>query len=124
MRSNQYAPDAVSPPGETLEETIEVLGMSQAELAERMGRPQKTINEIVNGKPAITPDTALQLERVLGVPAHFWLNREQHYQEWRARQAEEDRLRGEVERLAALPVAEMAIPDKGNAAVELALPHG
>jgi len=107
MRSNQYAPDVVSPPGETLEETIEVLGMSQAELAERMGRPQKTINEIVNGKAAITPDTALQLERVLGVPAHFWLNREQHYQEWRARQAEEDRLRGEVAWLGALPVAEM-----------------
>ncbi len=92
MRGNQYVPDVVSPPGETLEETIDALGMSQAELAEHMGRPHKTINEIVNGKAAITPDTALQLERVSGVPAHFWLNREQHYQEWRARQAEEDRL--------------------------------
>ena len=45
MRSNQYAPDVVSPPGETLEETIEVLGMSQAELAERMGR--------LNSEPAL-----------------------------------------------------------------------
>jgi len=107
IRGNQYVPDVVSPPGETLEETIDALGMSQAELAERMGRPQKTINEIVNGKAAITPETALQLERVLGAPAHFWLNREQHYQEWRARQAEEDRLRGEVDWLATLPVAEM-----------------
>jgi len=45
--------------------------MSQAELAERMGEPRKTISEIINGKAAITPETAIQLERVLGIPASF-----------------------------------------------------
>ncbi|MEI7833927.1 MAG: XRE family transcriptional regulator, partial [bacterium] len=39
---NQYEPDFVTPPGETLEETIVAIGMSQAELAKRMGRPTKT----------------------------------------------------------------------------------
>ena len=59
--------------------------MSQTELAERTGRPKKTINEIVKGKAAITPETALQFERVLGIPAGFWIAREQNYRESLAR---------------------------------------
>jgi len=43
--------------------------MSQAELAQRMGRPLQMISEIVQGKKAITAETALQLERATGVPA-------------------------------------------------------
>lgn len=85
---NQYQPSDVSPPGQTLQETIEALGMTQADLAERMGRPKKTINEIVQGKAAITPETALQLEHVLRMPAEFWLNRENRYREYLAREAE------------------------------------
>ena len=80
-RENQYKPDSVSPPGETLYELLEDFGMTQKELAERMNRPEKTINEIVKGKTAITPDTAIQLERVLGTPGHFWIQREAQYQE-------------------------------------------
>lgn len=76
---NEYEPDRISPPGDTLLESIQALGMSQAELAERLGRPTKTINEIVQAKTAITPETALQLEAVLGVPAAFWINREARY---------------------------------------------
>lgn len=81
----QYTPDCVSPPGETLHEKIEELGMSQAELAQRMGYPEKTINEIVQGKAAITPEIALRLERVLGIPAKFWNNRERAYRQYLAR---------------------------------------
>jgi len=75
----QYQPQTVSPPGDTLAETLEELEMSQAELARRMGRPTKTINEIVQGKAAILPETALQLENVLGIPASFWIAREMAY---------------------------------------------
>ena len=82
---NEYYPDYVSPPGETLREILEDRGVSQAELAIRTGRPKKTISEIVNGKAAITPETALQLELVLGIPADFWNAREQHYREYLAR---------------------------------------
>ena len=76
-----FQPDHAVPPGETLKETLETIGMSQAELAERTGRPKKTINEIIMGKSAITSETALQLERVLGVPASFWNNLERNYKD-------------------------------------------
>ena len=69
----------ISPPGDTLAETIDIKGISQPALALRMGRPVKTINEIIKGKTAITPETAIQLERVLGIEAAFWLEREKNY---------------------------------------------
>ena len=59
-------------PGATLLETLETLGMTQSELALRISRPEKTISEIINGIAMITPDTAIQFERALGVPASFW----------------------------------------------------
>lgn len=101
---NQFKPDYVVPPGETLLETIETIGMSQAELAERTGRPKKTINEIIKGKVAITPETALQLERVLGIPASFWNNLERNYQETLARLNEQRRLQKQIDWLKKLPV--------------------
>jgi len=67
------AREIISCPGDTLVEHIEYTGMTQAELAERMGWPKKTINEIIHGKAQITPETALQLERVVGIPADFWI---------------------------------------------------
>lgn len=82
---NEYRPDYVSSPGETLLETLETVGISQAELAKRMSGPIKTINEIIQKKAAITAETALQLEQVLHIPAAFWLKREQHYRESLAR---------------------------------------
>ena len=82
---NEYTPDSVSLPGETLQEVLDERQMTQADLAEQMGRPKKTVNEIVQGKAAITPETALQLERVLGVPAGFWNNLEKNYREHQAR---------------------------------------
>ncbi len=104
---NQYMPDTVSPPGETLRETIGAFGMSQANLAERTGRSKKMINEIIKGKAPITPRMSLELERVLGVPASFWNNRERHYRETRARIEEENRLREHVEWLKSIPLKDM-----------------
>jgi addiction module HigA family antidote len=100
----EYHPDYVSSPGETLLETI---GMSQAELAKRMGRPIKTINEIIQKKAAITAETALQLEQVLNIPASFWLNREQQYRESLARLAEEQCLNNWVGWLKEIPIRSM-----------------
>ncbi len=102
--ANQFVPDYAIPPGETLFDTIEALGMSQAELSERTGRPKKTINEIIKGKAPITPDTALQLERVLGVSAAFWNNLEKNYREILARLAEQERLQEQIVWLRELPV--------------------
>jgi len=78
-------PDVAVPPGEYLAEEIAARGVSQKELAKRMGRPQNTINEIINGKKAITAETALQLEEVMPeIPARFWLNLETDFQLTRA----------------------------------------
>ncbi len=78
-------PDVAIPPGELLAETLEVLGMTQAELARRAARPVQAINEMVKGRKRITPETALQLERVLGVPAHVWVRLQANYELVRAR---------------------------------------
>ena len=108
---NQYFPDSVSSPGETLLEVLSIRGMSQAQLAERTGRPTKTINEIVKGKAAITPETALQFELVLGVPASFWNNREQHYREALARKRATESLATQVDWLDKIP--HKAMVDRG-----------
>lgn len=74
-------PDVAIPPGEYLSEEIQAREISQKELARRMGRPLNAINEIINGKKAITARTALQLEEVMPeIPARFWLNLETDYQ--------------------------------------------
>ena len=90
---NEYSPDYVSSPGETLSETIEVLRMSQAQLAERTGRSKKMVNEIIKGKAPITPKMAIELERVTGVPASFWNNRERIYREFIAKQKDQQFLK-------------------------------
>lgn len=108
IKDRGYTPDIAIPPGETLQETIDALGMSQTELAERMGRPKKTINEIIKGKAAVTPQTATELERVLGTPARFWLRLEMDYQEALARLEDREALDKEMPLLKRFPYAQMA----------------
>jgi HTH-type transcriptional regulator / antitoxin HigA len=100
----RYQPAVVSPPGDTLAELIEERGITQAELARRMGRPLNAINEVVLGNKEITEDTALELERVLGTPAHFWLARESRYREYLARQRDAGRATNRLEWLDTLPL--------------------
>lgn len=84
-RRAAWTADWVVQPGELLVETLADRGMSQAELARRIARPLKTISEIANGRTAITPDTAIQLERALGISAAFWNGLEIRYREGLAR---------------------------------------
>ena len=102
-----FEPDWAVPPGETLEETIGALGMSQVELAHRTGLTPKTINQIVKGKAPVTPATALALEKVTEIPARFWNNLERDYQEGKAKSAERERLEAEIDMLAQVPVAQL-----------------
>ena len=103
-----FVPDYISSPGETLEDVLEERGMTQLELAGRMGRTPKLINEIVKGKAPITPETALQLERVFDIPAAFWNARESRYREARAREEERSRLEDAVDWIKSVPVSAMA----------------
>jgi antitoxin HigA-1 len=61
-------------PGEHLAEELGELGMSAAELARQLEVPTNRITEILNGRRAITGDTALRLAHFLGTTAEFWLN--------------------------------------------------
>lgn len=83
--------------------------MSQAELVNgRMGRPAGKINEIIQGKRGITAETALELESVLGLPASFWLNREQAYRLALSEQAQLQQQQADCEIAREFPCAAMA----------------
>lgn len=101
-------PDIAIPPGELLAETLDTLGLSQVDLARRAGRPPQAINEIVRGAKEITPETALQLERVLGVPAHVWTRLEADYRHTKARLEDGARLRQELSWADRYPYAAIA----------------
>jgi len=73
-------------PGKLLKEEIDERGITQKALAQTMGRPPQVLSAIVQGKKHITPETALQLEKALGIPAHIWINLETEYQLAQARE--------------------------------------
>ncbi len=81
-------------PGEILlEEFLKPMGVSQYRLAKDVHVPARRINEIVHGKRAISPDTALRLSRYLGLSERFWLNLQARYD----LEIEKDRLKDRLE---------------------------
>lgn len=71
---------AVSP-GETIKEMLEDRQMSQKEFAARMNYTEKHISKLIHGEVALSQETALRLEIVLGAPASFWNGLEAEYRE-------------------------------------------
>ena len=72
-------------PGEMLlEEFLKPLGISQSAFAIRLGVSFPRLNEIIRGKRAVTPDTALRLARVTGMSADFWLGLQSDWDLWHA----------------------------------------
>jgi addiction module HigA family antidote len=67
-----------------LEEFIKPLGISQSQLAVRLGISFPRLNEIVRCKRSVTPDTALRLARVVGMSADFWLGLQLDRDLWHA----------------------------------------
>jgi HTH-type transcriptional regulator/antitoxin HigA len=106
--NSHYASDLAIPPGEYLQEVIDELGMSQTELAERMGRPLQAINEIIRGEKAITPETAIQLGNVTGVSSHIWNGLEAEYRLILARHRDRQRLESETTLVGEFPYTEIA----------------
>jgi len=67
-------------PGEILkEEFLDPMGLRQREIAAKMNISEQRINELVNGKRGVTPETAILLSRVLGTSAEFWMNLQTAY---------------------------------------------
>ena len=102
-----YEPDYAVPPGRTLQETIDTLGVDQRELARRTGFSAKHVNQMIKGIAPITHETAIRLERVTGVPARMWNNLEANYREQLARVVETQRLQGHLEWLKSIPTKEL-----------------
>lgn len=100
--------DLAIAPGEYLQEVLEDAGLTQKDLAQRTGRPAQAINEIIKGVKSITPDTAIQLETVLGVPAHIWTGLESEYRLALARQEEACALTKERPLMREFPFKQMA----------------
>jgi addiction module HigA family antidote len=71
-----------------LEEFIKPLGLTQTALAAKLGISFPRLNEVIRGKRAVTPDTALRLERVLRMSADFWLGLQLDWDLWHAIRAE------------------------------------
>lgn len=103
----RYSPDYSVSPGDTLRETLEALGMTQVQLARRTELSQKHINQVVQGLASISPETALALERVTGVPSRFWNTLEANYQSRLARRREREGTQGEISWLSTIPVKEL-----------------
>lgn len=74
-------------PGEMLlEEYLKPLGISQQHLARHMGWTYARVNELINGKRGVTPETALALEDAFGASAQSWLNLQMNFDLWQAQQ--------------------------------------
>ncbi len=67
-------------PGEHLLDEIKALGISQAEMARKMGMPRSVLNEIIKGQRNMTAKHALTLEKVTGVSAEYWMNLQSKYE--------------------------------------------
>ena len=104
----KYRSPIAIPPGESLDEILTDRGMTQADLAKRTNLTPKHINEVIAGKAAISPDMALRLETVLGIPASFWNNLEANYQEAQARLNDAAAIEEETALLAEYNYSEMS----------------
>ena len=102
-----FEPDFAVPPGETLQETMESLGMTQKDLAIRTNLTVQTLNRIFKGEQPITYETANRLELVTGVPARFWNNLESQYREGLAKIEERKKLAEGLAWMKSIPVSEL-----------------
>ena len=105
--SASFAPDWVSPPGESILDIAEERGWTQTELAKRLGYTEKHVSQLINGKVSLSVDAALRLERVVGGTVDFWLAREANYQNRKAQLEAAKRHAGWVSWLDELPVKEL-----------------
>jgi HTH-type transcriptional regulator/antitoxin HigA len=106
-RRRAFEPDYVVPPGETLAEMLEERGLTQTELAQRLGVSLKHVNQVLRGTAPISAELALGLESVLGAPADFWLKRESLYRGDVARQERRSEFSKAVEWASKFPLAEL-----------------
>ena len=97
-----------TPPGATIKEQLLDRGLSQKEFAVRMGMSEKHISKLINGEVQLTPDVAVRLEMVLGVPANFWNKLESTYREKLVKANAENDMDADKELAKKIPYREMS----------------
>lgn len=97
-----------TPPGATIKEQLNDRGMSQKEFAARMDMSEKHISKLINGDVQLTPETAVRLEMVLGIPAKFWNHLEATYREKIIKAEAENAMDADTEIARRFPYSEMA----------------
>lgn len=102
-----YEPEEVHPPGDHLHRWLDFNGMSQAELARRIGLSTKHVNQLVNAGVSLTPEVAVALEKVTSLPATFWARLEANYRSAEARREDDETLSEQVSVLERFPIREM-----------------
>jgi HTH-type transcriptional regulator/antitoxin HigA len=73
-----------------------------------MGRAERDVSEIIRGKRAFTPETAQQLEYVLGIKSSFWINAQRNFEDTKLRLKKVEMLKAQAEFARRFPYAEMA----------------
>jgi len=78
-KNNKKTPFLVIHPGEILQDELDARGLTQTEFAAIIGRPVRTVNEIINGKRAITLDTARLIGVAFNTSSELWFNMQSEY---------------------------------------------
>lgn len=79
MIANNLFPSKPIHPGEMIKDEIDYRGITQKALAKEIGVPASVLNEVLNGKRAVTTEYALLLEAALGIEADLWLRLQSEY---------------------------------------------
>ncbi len=102
---NEDYPQTVLHPCTTLNEKIEEIGMSRKEFALRTGKPEQTIIAVLKGESSITPEMAVLFENITKIPAHFWINKQARYNEFKAREKRKSAIEHAAEWTRSFPYA-------------------
>lgn len=105
--TTQRPPIDAFPPGEFLRDELEERRWSQSDLAEIIGRSASVINGIIQGKRAITPETAKDLAAALGTSPEFWMNLESAYQLFKVKHDDADEIALRAKLYGKAPITEM-----------------
>ncbi len=105
---NQYFPQSIPHPCETLVEKLQEIGMGPKEFAVRTGKPEKTITAVLKGESCITPEMAIRFENVLKIPASFWIENQREFDEYIARAKRVTVIEEAIDWAKSFPYAQMA----------------
>jgi HTH-type transcriptional regulator / antitoxin HigA len=105
---NEYFPQTALHPCVSLNEKLDEMGMSRKEFALRTGKPEQTIIAVLKGESSVTPEMAILFENVTKIPAHFWVNKQARYNEFKAREKQKETIAKAAEWTKKFPYADMA----------------